>query len=288
VSETGDLYSGNITGNKLYQERARAALPILVRQAKAGATMLYGELAAELGMPNPRNLNFVLGAVGNSMIELGKRWNTKVPPIQALVVNKDTHLPGEGFAWFAPNAALFRTASRGERERIVAAMLAEVFLFRRWDEVLAAFGLHPLPPASITLPPVEDVVPKGGAGEGEAHRALKEAIALHPEWLGLPKSLAPGRVEALLYSGDRVDVMFSTSRQRIAVEVKAHDAQTGDLVRGLFQCVKYAAVLEAEAKAWQRHQDCRALLAIGGMLPAGLKALRAVLCVDVVESLRTG
>jgi hypothetical protein len=135
---------------------------------------------------------------------------------------------------------------------------------------------------------VEEVVPKGWSGEGEAHRTLKEAIALHPEWLGLPKNIAPGKVEALLYSGDRVDVVVSTSRLRIAVEVKAHGAQTGDLVRGLFRCVKYAAVLEAESKAWQNKQDSRAMLALGGALPTGLKALRAVLSVDVVESLGRG
>ena len=116
MSETGDLSSGDITGDKRYQKRARAALPILVRQAKAGTTMLYGELAAELGMPNPRNLNFVLGAIGNSILQLGMQWGSKVPPIQALVVNKDTRLPGEGISWFAPDASLFKNASRAQRE----------------------------------------------------------------------------------------------------------------------------------------------------------------------------
>jgi hypothetical protein len=50
----------NIFGYELYQRRARVAFPILVRQADAKEPITYEALAAELGMPNPRNLNFVL------------------------------------------------------------------------------------------------------------------------------------------------------------------------------------------------------------------------------------
>jgi hypothetical protein len=41
-------------GDKLYQEPARAALPLLVRQATQAhsPTVFYAALAAELGMPN--------------------------------------------------------------------------------------------------------------------------------------------------------------------------------------------------------------------------------------------
>lgn len=46
-----------IWGSKLYQQRAQKALPILVRQAKARQSIYYSQLAQELGMPNPRNLN---------------------------------------------------------------------------------------------------------------------------------------------------------------------------------------------------------------------------------------
>ena len=37
----------------LYQRRAFSALPLLVRQAEAGRTIHYEQLARELGMPNP-------------------------------------------------------------------------------------------------------------------------------------------------------------------------------------------------------------------------------------------
>ena len=72
MAETGEVAMGLIDGDKPYQEMARRALPILVRQARAHRTMFYGELAVELGMSNPRNMNYPLGAVGNAMLDLAK------------------------------------------------------------------------------------------------------------------------------------------------------------------------------------------------------------------------
>jgi len=54
-------------GKKLFQQRAVRALPVLVRQAKAEQTIFYSDLAQELGMPNARNLNAVLGAVADAL-----------------------------------------------------------------------------------------------------------------------------------------------------------------------------------------------------------------------------
>ena len=85
---------------KLYQQRAFSALPLLVRQAEAGQTIQYGQLANELGIPNPRNLNHVLGSIGTSLQNLGQRWGQEIPAIQALVTNKDSGLPGQGFTQF--------------------------------------------------------------------------------------------------------------------------------------------------------------------------------------------
>lgn len=75
-------------------------MPILVRQASVSQKIYDSDLALELDMPNPRNLNYVLGEIGNSLLELSKTWNEKVPPIQCIVIKKNTELPGEGINWF--------------------------------------------------------------------------------------------------------------------------------------------------------------------------------------------
>ena len=51
--------AGLISGEKLYQIRARKALPLLVRQARSEQTIFYSDLAAELKIPNPRNLGLI-------------------------------------------------------------------------------------------------------------------------------------------------------------------------------------------------------------------------------------
>lgn len=285
IAQTGDPAVRTLEGNKLYQKRARAALPVLVRQAKARQPVTYKELADELGMPNPRNLNYVLGCVGNSLLALGETWGRRVPPIEALVLNGESQVPGSGVAWFTPDADAYRVATLQQKKEIVRAMLTEVFLFPDWDQVLVSLGLDPLPPASLTLPPLADVIAQGGAGEGEAHMKLKMAVAEHPEWFGLPMSMAPGATEVGLFSGDRVDVVFSNRRRRVAIEVKALGAPTAELQRGLFQCVKYQAVLVAEAAASQSKADCRTILALGGELPSSLGPLRSVLGVEVRDSI---
>ena len=133
-----------LDGNQLYMVRARAALPILVSLARAGRKVTYSELADRLSMPNPRNLDHVLGAIGDALLELSTRWGICLPRIQALVVGRSTDVPGDGLAWYAPDADTYRSASRDERKKIVLPMQEEAFGFEGWDDVLDAFGLKPL------------------------------------------------------------------------------------------------------------------------------------------------
>ncbi len=283
--ETGEVSVGGILGDKLYQARARKALPILVRQAKAWHPIVYGQLAHELGMPNPRNLNYVLGAIGNSLLELGRIWNSRVPAIQALVINKQTELPGEGLSWFVPDAAEFLRAPLSQRRQIVDAMLGEIYLYKRWDAVLKHFGMKPLPAPAETLPPVETVAGFGRGGEGEAHRRLKERIASDPTLVGLEPSFATRDTEVPLYSGDRLDVQFKYRRRRVAIEVKPASAPLGDLIRGIFQCVKYLAVMEAEERMRNSDVQCSVMLALGEAFPETLASLRSTLGINVVDAL---
>ena len=118
-------------GEKLFQRRALEALPLLVRQAKAGRTIYYSELADELEMPNPRNLNYVLGALGRELELLSSRWGEdKIPPLQCLVVNQQDGTPGEGVGWFVLDKEDFKKRTSAEKKRIVDAMLVGVFEYQ--------------------------------------------------------------------------------------------------------------------------------------------------------------
>jgi hypothetical protein len=56
---------------------------------------------------------------------------------------------------------------------------------------------------------------------------------------------AVSETEFVLDSADRVDVLFRTGEGVVAVEVKSRDSNLVDLRRGVFQCIKYRAVLQA-------------------------------------------
>ena len=143
MTETAEKAVSLLGVTKPYHERARRALPILVQQARALETIQYGLLAAELGMPNPRNLNYPLGAIGQTLLDLSDEWGARVPPLQALVINKSDGLPGEGVAHFMPDAKVFARATRAERRMIVQAMLREVYTYPDWNRVLVRLGVKP-------------------------------------------------------------------------------------------------------------------------------------------------
>ena len=270
-----------ISGGKLYQERARGALPLLVRQAHAGAPIFYSDLAEELGMPNPRNLNYVLGSIGQSMELLSKSWKEKVPPIQCLVINKATGLPGEGIGWFLIKKEAFADLPLRQKRAIVDAELQHVYAYSKWNEVLKFLSLE-LTKADFT-PLVSKASQWTGGGEGERHKALKEYVAAHPESIGLKADTPNGITEYPLPSGDCLDVSFLHKKVWVAAEVKSAISPEGDIIRGLFQCVKYRAVMEAVQVAEARPQSARALLVLESSLPQSLVALRNLLGIEVVE-----
>ena len=277
-----------ISGDKAYQVRARAALPLLVRQAQAGAPVFYSDLAEELGMPNPRNLNYVLGSIGQSLERLSKAWKTKVPPIQCLVVNKGTGLPGEGIGWFLVKKEDFSALPLRQKRAIVEAELQHVFSYPRWQEVLKALELEPTPSDFSYF--VSKATGRFGGGEGEDHKALKEYVARNPKVIGLGANTSTGITEYPLPSGDSLDVSFNGRKIWVAVEVKSSISAEGDIVRGLFQCVKYRAVMEAVLLTESRPQSARALLVLESKFPQSLISLRNMLGVEVVDgvSLKNG
>lgn len=270
-----------ISGNKAYQVRARAALPLLVRQAEAGAPIFYSDLAEELGMPNPRNLNYVLGSIGQSLEQLAEEWNSKIPPIQCLVVNKSTGLPGEGVGWFLIKRENFSTLPLRQKRAIVEAELLQVFSYPRWHEVLKALELRP------TASDFTAFVSRASgdlSGESEDHQALKVYVAQNPIVIGLGENTPTGIIEFPLPSGDSLDVSFKGKKIWVAAEVKSSISSEGDIVRGLFQCVKYRAVMEAVLLTESRPQNARVFLVLESRLPQSLIPLRNLLGVEVVEN----
>jgi hypothetical protein len=122
-----------------------------------------------------------------------------------------------------------------------------------------------------------------GGVETEAHKRLKEFVARTPSVLDLPRSTPHGLLEQALPSGDCLDVSFEGRVFWVAAEVKAAHSLTADLTRGIYQCVKYLAVMRAVQTADGRDRSARAVLVLEGKLPANLVSLKNMLGVEVIE-----
>jgi hypothetical protein len=276
TNETGEM-AKNIFGYELYQRRARVAFPILVRQADAKEPITYEALAAELGMPNPRNLNFVLGSVGKTLKEMAKQTGQRIPPLTALVVQKNSGMPGSGLAPFM-EAARFNNLLLQDKREALKSIFREIYFYPAWREILSQLELTPSTPTLNTSPYLF------GSGESEAHLSLKLFLASHPKLLGIvgkPTAVT----EHVLRSGDRLDLHFKTAKEVVAVEVKAEAAAISEIERGIFQVVKYRSLLEATALFSPQKRSVRVVLVLGGAFPNTLFGIRNTLNVEFIDKL---
>ena len=90
-------------------------------------------------------------------------------------------------------------------------------------------------------------------------------------------------MEFALPSGDRVDVLFWAGDVWHAVEVKSAVSDAADVARGIFQCVKYRAVIRAFQAMESLPQSVRTSLVLEGPFPAELLQMRQILGIEVLD-----
>ena len=163
--------------------------------------------------------------------------------------------------------------------------MTKIYGYSKWAKVLKEFGLIP---AKQDFSNFNKRVGResDGVSESKKHQELKNYISTHPHVIGLRAHISPGDVEYSLPSGDTLDVYFENKKEHIGVEVKSSFSDFADITRGLYQCIKYQAVLEARQAAMGKPKNAHTILALGGQLPAELIALKNVLGVEVVENIK--
>lgn len=277
---TDNMPNGYFDEGKLYHQRAKLALPILVRQVKARQPIYYSDLASEIKISNPRMLNYPLGTIGDVLKELGTKANRDIPQIQAIVINKSDNLPGDGIDGFIVGE--YRRLSKSEKRRKIDGSLENIYDFGDWDWVLQQLGLSPV---VVSVAKVINTTYKGG-GESEHHKKFKEFISKNPKLLGLSHNVVLDKIEYNFSSGDAVDVMFKEKSLMIAVEVKSDISNHEDILRGIFQCVKYKALIEAEQIVDNQSPNAEVILALQGDLPDDLVPVKNVLGINVISNIK--
>jgi len=244
-------------GSSWTEERARLALPILLSLAKSAHKITYRnldkEIAVQTGQPLIRVLVIygkVLEIVGQALNQLSEEWQEEIPPLTILAVSEGKGEPSSGVDGFLQRYVTKSTSENltsNNRSAMIERATNAAYNYSRWEDVAEYFGVS-IPGKLPETEPIQLAKPTpilDGGGESKAHLALKNHIAEHPELFSSFGDFKNGTIEFRLDSGDEVDVLFQNDEQSLAVEVKTDTASQGELTRGIFQCVKYRAVLRA-------------------------------------------
>lgn len=241
-----------------------------VAAALDGDTITYGairdRLQSEIGFSSIGRATRI-GRIAGELMNRISAEDTNAPLLNVLVVGQGDGLPGVGAGSFM--ADYFGVPKLGEKkanERYPNLWLE--YSIRGMDEVmqrdtaywlsihrkvfgknLSADAVEAERKARKTGQENDGVQTKnskyGPGGESKEHEALRKWVTKYPHKVDARFTGALAETEFDLLSGDRVDVMLRNRAQWVAIEVKSRRSNENDYRRGVYQCVKYRAVLEA-------------------------------------------
>lgn len=243
------------------REKVKLIIPILIGWAKAKITgKTYGDLNKLIGYKTGKNssIGHMLGSSDLVLKRLYELTGEEIPTPNSLVCNANTGIPSDGLAFVTVET--YDNLPLDEKKSLIRKLNSEAINYDKWDWVLAQLGLKPSI-SQIDIDEIRSGKYSGFGGEGKEHKALKEYVASHPSIIG---AKGMGITEHILLSGDRLDVWFPESKT--AVEIKPSTSPDSDVLRGIFQCVKYKATLDAEASIEGAKPEAKVLLVLGGKL----------------------
>ena len=258
----------------------RRMIPILVRWAKGGFTnKTYGDMAHALGYSTFSGIGHQLGYVHLVMKKLCELTKTNIPTLNALCKSKKNNMPSYGFDFVNEK---YSSLSLNDQEYIISKINEDAISYLHWDSVLEKLGLESAP--LIKEAELKIINNYGSGGESEEHKQIKKIIIEHPDSIGIT-NVAKSELEHSLPSGDRIDVFFTLKDgTRIAVEVKPKFSPEEDHLRGIFQCVKYYAVMDALAKLESEQYNIETILVISGQLSDKNKIVAEELGISYIEN----
>lgn len=250
----------NYTVEQLCEEGPPFAMAMLLGCLKSGEPFVtYGairdELQYQLGIETifPTQIGYVAGSLMNKILELDPQ-----APLLNVLITRPTGLPGEGVGnYFADRYKTesyrnWNEVSLKKKRELVDEERSKILRYKNWEELnKRLFGTTVKPKLrKQSGSEIDGFSPSGknygGPAESEEHKKLKAWVAAHPHKIGLRKSFGKGIPESSLLSGDTVDVLFSDGIDFVTVEVKSCRSNDEDFRRGIYQCVKYREVKEAE------------------------------------------
>jgi hypothetical protein len=270
----------------LSSERMPLLLTILIRQARLEKSLTYGDVASELGVHH-RTIPVIAGYIGHTLAEIGriKAWKSNPPPpLHSLIVNEVTRLPGTGIDGFM-HTEYIKAGSNEDKRAILKAVYSKAKHYPKWEELCELLKI-PMDMSSLATAVEQARESKGRGGEGPHHLALKNYVLNNPHIVGLKQNSPTGLPEVTIASGDIIDILFKRQHLHLAVEIKPHHASEGDMLRGVFQCLKYQTILAAEATISNFDVNIDTLLVLGRPATEQVKKTANALKVKVLENVK--
>lgn len=231
------------------------ALAMLLRALDNGEPFVtYGAIKAELEhqLKIPSIFTVQIGAVAGVLMDAILQVDPKAPLINVLICHSDG-IPGRGAASYL--ATRYRDSAirnwaevpRRRKLELVERERRKILEYPGWRSIAKKlYGALPDPAVAPQEGNEHDFHGRGGQAESAEHSRLKHWVHAHPEVVGIIGEPDLAEMEAKLLSGDEVDVMFRCGGTFYAVEVKSSRSNDADFLRGIYQCVKYRAVKQAE------------------------------------------
>lgn len=229
----------------------------LISAVNARRTLTYGEakdrLERECGFGSIGRASRI-GPIAESAQENLRKQSPSVPVLNVLLVRKDTRKPGSGaqiqLSKRFPSRRWLKKKDAHKHhlwEQVVSKAIEEVYAYPDWkrlykDIYKKNYKSDPLYAKGLE----KDGLPRGRRGEGNNHKSLRLWVKDNPERIVKRFHGVRTKTEVELRSGDRVDVVLYGENETIAIEVKSRDSNWVDIQRGVYQCVKYRAVLYAQ------------------------------------------
>lgn len=237
----------------------------LVATALDNSFLTYGEamlrLEQEVGFEKIARAGRT-GFTAGTMVDNLLRIDPNAPLLNVLLVEQATELPSDGAGGYL--AARFREPllKRHNAKNLYHKLWRRTFdkaagevyatTEAEWQRLFEAAYGEPLQDRQIAedrerrkTGTENDGLRYGRHGEGPNHKALRLWVCANPGRIRRKFADATTKTEVILDSADRVDAVFNLKDQVIAIEVKSRDSNLIDLRRGVYQCIKHRAVLDA-------------------------------------------